>query len=91
MTRASHFSIEENTTELKTREMEEESGSQQVQPVHSQVRKLKQEEEKVKEQLRQSIAVETRPALREITRQLSPSRLGQVRPDRISQPISVAD
>lgn len=90
MTRASHFSIEENTTELKTKEMKE-SGSEPVQPVHSQVRKLKQEEEKAKEQLQRSTALEMRPVLKEITQQLSPSRLGQVRPVGIGRPISVAD
>ncbi|KAF3324175.1 hypothetical protein FCM35_KLT11642 [Carex littledalei] len=90
MTRAIHFSIEENTTEVKTKEMEG-TVSQQVQPVHSQVRKIKQEEEKAKEQLRQSIALETRPVLREISRQLSASRFSQVRPVGIGRAISVAD
>ena len=72
--------------------MEGTVSSQQVQPVHSQVRKLKQEEEKAKEQLRQSIALETRPVLREISRQLLASRLSQVTPVGIGQrAISVAD
>ncbi|XP_043703900.1 uncharacterized protein LOC122653991 isoform X2 [Telopea speciosissima] len=53
-------------------------------PIHSQVRKIKQEYEKIKDSSPPQL--EIRPVLREITRQLSRSPLGRVR-----QPISVGD
>ncbi|XP_010271342.1 PREDICTED: uncharacterized protein LOC104607400 [Nelumbo nucifera] len=53
-------------------------------PVHSQVRKIKQEYENIKDPYPQKL--EIRPVLREITRQLSRSPLG-----RVGRAISVGD
>lgn len=61
-------------------ERREGSGS----PIHSQVRKIKQEYEKIKDPYPPE--PEVRPALRDITRQLSPSPLG-----RAGRPISIGD
>ncbi|KAG9444462.1 hypothetical protein H6P81_015802 [Aristolochia fimbriata] len=55
-------------------------------PVHSQVRKIKQEDEKI-EDYPILIQAEIRPALREITRQLSRSPLGR----QNRHPISVGE
>nr|DAD35763.1 TPA_asm: hypothetical protein HUJ06_006403 [Nelumbo nucifera] len=53
-------------------------------PVHSQVRKIKQEYQNIKDPYPQQL--EIRPVLREITRHLSPSPLG-----RVGRAISVGD
>ncbi|EHA8590768.1 hypothetical protein COCNU_scaffold023732G000020 [Cocos nucifera] len=44
-------------------------------PVHSQVRRIKQEDEKMKDHLQPDV-LETRPVFRDLTRQLSRSPLG---------------
>ncbi|XP_077236038.1 uncharacterized protein LOC143877721 [Tasmannia lanceolata] len=53
-------------------------------PIHSQVRKIKQEDEKIKDPSPPQAKI--RPVFREITRQLSRSPLGLA-----SRPISVGD
>ncbi|OAY79287.1 hypothetical protein ACMD2_00018 [Ananas comosus] len=55
-------------------------------PVHSQVKKIKQEDEKIKSQTQQPQVFEARPVFRELTRQLSRSPLG-----RVGRAISVTD
>ena len=45
-------------------------------PIHSQVRRIMQEDEKIKDQLQPRV-LETRPIFRDLTRQLSRSPLGQ--------------
>lgn len=44
--------------------------------IHSQVKKIKQEDEKIKKQLHPWVKPETRPAYRDLSRQVSRSRLG---------------
>ncbi|XP_068660535.1 uncharacterized protein [Aristolochia californica] len=69
--------------ELKKRNAAEEVKSTGL-LIHSQVRKIKQEDEKIEDY--SLTEAEIRRALREITRQISRSPLGMTR-----QPISVGD